>query len=226
MATNYRNLKRGTVFLVLLTVLPLIPWMFTQPLAARFADPLTALKSVSQVSALLGTVLFALGTLLSVSPYFASFFYSDTQSLHRARRFSGVVALLLLLAHPIVLAIKFVPHATSDAMRFLLPAGDWAFNFGVYALVLLLALYGIRFLARGDGRLSRIPLVMGVVLFFGTLHAFFIPSDISQNILLKLYVLSVVGFVLAVCLYQFSFAQKSRGRRSVLHMKRLLWGER
>jgi predicted ferric reductase len=200
---------RGVVLLALLTMFPLIPWVFMRPLAVRFADSTVGLTSFSQLSALFGTVLLALTTLLFVSPRFSSRLFGGTQPLLQARRVSVVVATLLLLTHPVALAIKLIPYSTTDAARFLLPGSDWVFNFGIHALVLLLALYGIQFLSRRSGALRHVPLVLATALFFGTLHAFFIPSDLSHSVVLKTYVLGIVGVSLSECLRQLFITQKN-----------------
>ena len=207
--------KSGVIVLVALTLIPLFLWIDMQPLGSRFVSPEQGLKSVSQVSALLGTVLFAFTLILLAGEKPLGHFFTDKAALLGTQRVAKTVSLLLLLAHPIVLALMLLPEGAAQIVQYFFPQGDWVFNFGIYALVLFMALYAIEFLAKQTSSLRHVLPTMSAILFLGTLHAFFIPSDLSRNPLLKTYVLSIV--VVAFLLYgHHLFALKRSKNTSVV----------
>ncbi len=198
--------RRGTVLLVALTLFPLVPWVLMSSFSARFESLGAVLTSISQISALLGTVLLSLVVLCSLSPRFSGLLLGEGRFSTYTQHLAKSIAVLLLLAHPLVLVIKLIPSSVTEAAHVLLPGGGWALSFGVYALTLLIALYGMEFLARRSGALRHAPQVMGSVLLLGTLHAFFVPSDVSQSVVLKIYILSIVAITFLACL-QRAFSQ-------------------
>jgi ABC-type uncharacterized transport system permease subunit len=174
----------------LLTLIPILIWATMEPLSSRFGSTALALKRVGQISALAGTVLFSAGIILRTK---ISIFGTD--AIKNIRSKSELAALLLLLAHPIIIVTMLVP------------ADGWALSFGIYALLLLIAYHAIQFCAGKNKYLAATPHVLSAVLFLGTLHAFFIPSSLSRNPVLQAYMLAIIGSAFLSYSYQV-FASK------------------
>lgn len=205
------DLNTYTRTIAVLALIPIIPWILIQPLGVRFGDATQALVSLGQMTALVGTVLFALGIIMHSKIFSKNIWRQTPESLKKVLSAMEIVSFLLLASHPIILAVKLAPVSLLETMRFFVPGSDWAFNFGIYALLLLIALYVIRFCAGGGEKLKASPQVLAAVLFLGTLHAFFIPSSLSESLVLKSYVLSLVGLALVVNAVSYFLYKKERG---------------
>lgn len=203
---NFFKTRYGLpVVIGILTSIPLLLWATMEPLSARFENSTQGLTSVGQISALAGTVLFSVVIILRTK---ISAFSAEAVGITRNK--SELLALLLLLAHPIIIMTTLIPESTTSAVSLLLPAGDWVLSFGVYALLLLLAYYAIQFCAGRNIYLKATPHVLAVVLFLGTLHAFFIPSDLSRNPILQTYMLAIIFGAMASYVYQVSAAKRAK----------------
>ncbi|MDC1205402.1 FAD-binding oxidoreductase [Candidatus Pacebacteria bacterium] len=198
----------GLIGILFLTFFPLIPWVFMMPLGMRFGDAFTALGSVGQIAALLGTVLFALTLILSARFHFLEDYFGGVDRIYHVHHIAGTIAFLLLLTHPMVLAIRLVPISVVDAAKFLIPGGDWTLNFGIFSLLLMMSLLTVTFFAKWRYQYLRFAhQILGGAFFLGALHAFLIPSDISQDIVLRTYVLGLSGIAIGAYLYRTIFGR-------------------
>lgn len=183
-------MKKQTITTIVLTLLALIPvpiWSSLEPLGARFETLAYTLKSVGQLSALVGTVLFALLIIVRT-----------LQSKYSQKSNIETMALLLLLMHPLGSAVTLV---SVSSLANPVPL-QWALAFGFYSLGLLLCYVAITFCAGKNNYLQATPHVLSTVLFLGTMHAFFIPSDLSRSPLLQGYVLTIVAIAFISYAYQ------------------------
>lgn len=198
----------GLVTIILLTFFPLIPWFGMMPINERFSDSFIALTSVGQISALLGITLFALAMILSARLHFLEEYFGGLDRVYHVHHIAGTVAFLLLLTHPMVLAIRLIPLSVVEAAKSLLPSGDWALNFGIFSLLLMMSLLMVTFFAKWRYQYLRFAhQILGGAFFLGTLHAFLIPSDISQDIFLRSYILGLSGIAIAAYLYRTVFGK-------------------
>jgi predicted ferric reductase len=135
----------GMSVVVALTFFPLIPWLVMKPLELRFSDAFFTLTSIGQISGLLGVTLFSLTLILSARLHFMEEYFGGLDRVYRVHSYLGTIAFLLLLIHPLVLAIRLIPLSVVDAAKSLLLGSDWAVNFGILSLLLMMSLLGITF---------------------------------------------------------------------------------
>lgn len=193
-----------------IVLFPIIPWMLLAPLSVRFETAATALTSVGQLSALLGTVLFSVVVSMRTSLFSRLFATTSRHSLRKIRQRGELLALILLMSHPVLLATKLASVSYTASVQFFIPGSEWAFNFGIYALLLMGTYYLTQFFA-GEEKLKIAPQVLSAILFLGTLHAFFVPSSFSESFVIKSYVLSFVVLAVAVTALEASgFKLKSK----------------
>lgn len=194
--------RLGVIFLIILVLFPLVPWLSMAPFDFRFGDSFMAMTSVGQITGLIGISLFAVTLMLSARLPILEEYFGSLDRVYRIHHYAGTIAFLFLIVHPLVLAIRLVPVSVVDAARMFLPSGDWALNFGLLALLLMMSLLTVTFFARWRYKFLRFAhQILGVAFFFGALHAFFIPSDLSNNLTLKYYIFSLC-FV-AIILYAY-----------------------
>lgn len=198
--------KVGVVLIVLLTSIPIVLWLLLVPLSFRFGDSSTAFTSIGQLLGIIGMTLFAITLTLSARLAFLEEYFGGLDRMYNVHHYSGVIAFLFLLTHPLILAIPYFQYSSLKAAQFLLPSANWPKNFGIFALLLMMVLLTITLYARWRYQLLRfLHQILGAVFFLGALHSFLIPSDISQSIGLKWYLLSLSGFALAAYLYRTIF---------------------
>jgi len=156
------------------------------------------LTSIGQLTALIGTTLFALSLLLSARLHFFEDYFGGLDRMYNMHHKIGTIAFLFLLVHPLILAFRYIPLSLSDTARFLLFTDDVPKNLGLIALLLLMAPLSVTFLARWKYQILKfIHQLLGFAFFFGALHAFLIPSDISNNLLLMefMFTLTIISLL-------------------------------
>ncbi len=192
--------KIGLFVICLLTALPVLAWFFVKPIEFRYETSFMLLTSLGQVTALLGMVLFALTMLLSARLHFLEEYFGGLDRVYNLHHKLGVFAFLFLTVHPLLLAFRYIQASSLETAQFLLPSSDWPKNWGIVSLLLLMSLLSVTFLAKWRYQILKfIHQILGVSFFFGALHSFLIPSDISNNPILKWYMLTLV--VLAFLAY-------------------------
>lgn len=198
--------RLGLFILFAVILFPIGPWLMMAPLSFRFDDSFMALTSLGQVTGLIGITMFAATLILSARlPLFEDYFGS-LDRVYRIHHYTGTIAFMFLVVHPLVLAVRLIPVSVVEAAKVLLPSGDWALNFGLLALLLMMSLLTVTFFARWRYTYLRfVHQILGLAFFFGALHAFLIPSDVAQDPLLRYYILSLSGVALLLYAYRSLF---------------------
>ena len=206
MNTRSKKGQLGIILIIFLTIIPLVFWFRLQPLSSRYGDSLTLFTSAGQLLGLIGMTLFAVTLILSARLSFLEDYFGGLDRMYNVHHNTGITAFLFLLAHPLFLAIPYLQSSALRAAEFLLPSANWPKNFGIFSLLLMMALLTITLYARWRYQLLRfLHQILGVTFFFGALHGLLMPSDISNSILLKWYMLSLSGFALCGYLYRTIF---------------------
>ncbi len=208
MNTRSKKGQFGVVLIILLTIIPTVMWFFLQPLGSRYGDSFTLLTSIGQLLGLTGMTLFAITLILSARLSFLEDYFGGLDRMYNVHHYSGVIAFLFLLTHPLILAVPYMQSSALRAAEFLLPSANWPKNFGIIALLTMMTLLAITFYSRWRYQLLRfLHQILGVAFFLGALHSLLIPSDISKSIILKWYMLSLFGFALVGYLYRTIFGK-------------------
>jgi len=182
-----------TVFIVL-SLLPIIFWYFSKPISTRFVSSTTTLTSLGQITGLVGMAMFALTLILSSRLKFLENYFGGLNKVYIAHHIFGSIAFILLLFHPLILAGKFAQVSARSAALFLLPGSDWSINFGIIALFLMMIFLVLTFFAKLPYQIWKFShKFLGFAFFFAALHSFFIPSDISRDPILRIYMLALAG---------------------------------
>ncbi len=198
----------GLMSIIALTILPIILWIVMRPLWMRFADPFFALTSIGQITALIGVTLFALTLILSARFHFLEEYFGGLDKMYNIHHISGVIAFTFLVIHPLILAIRLIPISVVESLKLLIPGGDWILNFGIFSLLLMMSLLTITFFAKWRYQYLRFAhQILGGAFFLGALHTYLIPSDISQNILLRIYIIGLVTLAITAYLYRTVFGR-------------------
>lgn len=187
------NLKKhfGWLTILILTILPIARWLFMLPLSFRFLDFYALMTSLGQIAGLLGMTLFSLNLILASRLKFLDKYFSGINFVYNYHRAVGALAFSLLLFHPLFLVFKFLPFSLREAALFLLPfTGNPAVTYGIIALALMIVLLVITFYIKIKYHYWKMShKFMTLVFVFALLHVVFIPSDVSQDYILRYYIL-------------------------------------
>lgn len=199
----FQKANSGWYIFVLLSLTPLIPWALNVPFHYRFADAYSAFTSIGDILGLVGFTMFSLTLVLSVRISFFEDFFGGMNKVYIAHHFFGGLALVLLLFHPISLALSKATISWSSAADFLTPGNDWSVNFGMAGLLFLMALLILTLFVKIPYHIWKwTHKFLGAVFLVAGFHAFTVPSDVSIDPVLKGYMYGILGLGTAAYTYR------------------------
>jgi|GEM_PF-1869704 len=183
----------GTI-IVLLPVLFLVSvWVMMTPLSARFTDLQTSLLSLGRISGLIGLALYSISLVLHVRITFLKKLLLDGAYICKLHHNLGSWALVLLLIHPIALALRFALNDLYYAAKFLVPTDNLVNLAGFLALMIMIAAMLVTFYLKKNHKLWLWVHRSMLIAYLGSfLHLLFVINDTSSNPLLKYYLLSLM----------------------------------
>lgn len=195
----------GLLISIALSLIALILWILAPTAVPRFDTYQHKMTSIGQMMALIGVVMFSINFVFSSRIRFINKLLDGLNVAYQEHSRIGQFALVLLLLHPLFLIPKYA-GSFSYAASFLLPGKDWSINYGILGLWLMLFLIILTLYFKPKYDLWKYThKFLGLALFLGALHVWLIPSDISQYLPLRLYVLFIVFLGLTTFLYRSVF---------------------
>lgn len=197
----------GVLLISFLAFVPFTLWLRMAPLGDRFLGYGATLTSIGQVSGLVGTVLFSLNLLLATRIKYLEKLFFGLNRAYISHHFLGGLAFILLLAHPIVLMIKYLPFGVVGAAQFLLPSSnDLAKTLGIFSLLLMMVLLVITFYLKVKYNIWKAThKFLGLAFFLAGLHVYFINSDVSRSFALRYYMLFIMAVGIFAIFYKTIF---------------------
>ena len=178
----------GISVIFILVIFPMFLWSLMMPLASRFGNFDMTATSLGEISGLLGMVLLTITIILSGRFKFMEPYFGGLDRIYFWHHFLGGIALISLLFHPIILAIRFFGVSLHEAAVFLSPGNGAAMDFGILGLLFLIILLIFTFFIKFPYKTWKIThKFLGVVFILAILHTFLIQSDVSMYWLLKIY---------------------------------------
>lgn len=206
---NINPMKRnfGLWLIIFLAAVPIFIWYGMEKISLRFISFDQALASIGQVSGLTGTVLFALALILGARAKFLDKIFSGINNAYIYHHDLGAIAFSLLLLHPVALALRYVLISTQAAFNFLI-SGDWVIIAGEAGLLIMMFLLILTFFSKLRYQTWKIThKYLGLAFFVSSFHVYFVSSDISQNVLMRTYILSAIIMGMAAILYRSVFPE-------------------
>lgn len=194
----------GWIIVILLSLSPLILWFFSlQPFHFRFITLSTTFTSIGNILALVGISMFSLSFVLSTRLKFLEPYFGGMNKVYVAHHIFGGTAFILLLLHPLAQGFAYLPLSIRAAALYILPGSDWAINVGISTLLFLMTLLILTFFVNIPYHIWKITHnFLGVVFFLGAIHGFFVPSDISRNLPLRIYIFGFVAIAAISYIYR------------------------
>ena len=193
MKETLRN-NLGVVFITAACFMPALFWLFQEPINYRFGNLVETFTSFGQLTGLIGMSMFAVVLFLSARLKIFDKYFDGLGRAYSLHHMLGGLAFILLLFHPLMLAIRYIPSSIQIASGFIFSFGDAAINYGKISLLGMIILLVITFYVKNVMKYETWKLshkLLGAFFFVGGLHMLFIPSDVSFNLPLRWYMILI-----------------------------------
>lgn len=196
--------KTYSIFVIFaLSFFPVLLWMNAASPLPRFSTFAIGMANIGQITGLVGTMLFAISLILSARLRFLEKYFNGLNVLYDRHNELGQISLILLLFHPLFLLPKYAGNSFYAAYVFLAPTANWPQNWGWFSLALMIVLLVLTLYLRPKYNIWRwTHKFLGFAFFLAALHIWFIPSDTSRNIPLRIYMLAFSGIGLTIFIYK------------------------
>jgi len=189
----------GWSILLLISFLPVFLLFYFGPGIENFYTYSEITHKLGQIAALVGMTMFALTFILSTRLKIIEELFGGLDKVYLAHCVLGGTALILILFHPILLVLKFIPSNIPLAAEYLLPGGYWSINFGAIALLGLIGLIFATLYANikyNKWKFSH--KFLGAVFALAVLHIFLVRGEASRDFIFEGYyiyalVVSLIG---------------------------------
>jgi predicted ferric reductase len=197
------NTKIIWVIITFFCLIPVQIWSLMQPVSTRFINTAATMTSLGQLSALIGTVLLSLTFFLSIRAKFIEKLFGELCKVYDTHHIIGTFSFLLLLFHPIFLAIKYATFSISSAVSFITPGTNWAINFGIFSIVLMILFLLFTFFINLKYEKWKLThQLLGAAFLLAIMHIFLVTSDISRSLTLKACMIIFISMGMVSFLYQ------------------------
>ncbi|NOZ80622.1 MAG: hypothetical protein GXP63_03020 [DPANN group archaeon] len=196
----------GWTALLLISLIPVFLWMRWGPGTREFVDYASITHSLGELFGLVAMTMFALTFLLSARISWIEDVFGGLDRVYMTHGILGGTALILILAHPIFLVLKFVPSRMDQAAAYLLPSSSWSVNLGIIALLgMVVLLFITLFTKMRYDRWKFTHEFMGLMFLLTVLHIFLVRGTISQDDIFAGYY-AYASVVAAIGLFGFSYS--------------------
>lgn len=187
--------------IVFLSLIPVIIWSFMESFGLRFLDFNSITTSIGQILGLIGMALFSINLILSGRLKILDRFFKGLDKVYKNHGRIGSLAFSLILFHPIFLVVKYLSFSIKQAGLFFVPFLNIPVTWGIISLFLMIILISFTFYIKLKYHVWKMSHKFMILSFaFSVLHVFFITSDVSRNLFLKYYILSLaaVGLIISI----------------------------
>jgi len=197
---KYLNAKQ---ILTIPTFITLSLWLLSKrSLLEIVNDPL---RSLSQIFSLIGLIYMMISLILSTRKRFVEDGIGGLDKVYEMHHLVGSLSFVLLLNHPLLLAIKALPQPTLVS-QYLLIGNFLPYNLGIIGIYLMiLAFIFMVFVRLPYNMWLRTHQLLGFAGIMGSIHALLIASDISVYLPLRIWMMIWIFFGSLSFLYIFLF---------------------
>jgi len=213
--------KIGILAILLLTLIPVGRWFFLEPLNYRFFNFIGTMTSLGQLAGIIGLTLFSINLILSARIKIIERFFYGLNKVYSYHHKLGAISFALILFHPLFLVVSYLTVSLKLAADFFIPFNNIPVTYGILSLLLMIILMVMTFYIQMKYHHWKMSHKFMVVVFMlGLLHSMFIPSDISRDMFLRVYLLGL-GFIgLALGFYQ-AFLSKWIHNNAIYNLKKV-----
>jgi len=201
---EYLKKNSGVISIWFLVLFPVFVWFFDTSFYIRTESVTNILQALGQVTGIVGMVLFAVNLILASRLKFFDKIFFGINKMYAYHHMLGGIAFSFLLFHPTFLVLQYASISFDAVRLFFAPSVEKApVIFGVVSLwVMIFALVATFYMHLKYQVWKGIHKFLGLAFFLGGIHAFLIPSTISNNAVLKYYMLALSIFALGSAVYR------------------------
>jgi predicted ferric reductase len=207
----------GWIGIILLSILPAIAWYAFGPARTYPLDYTNVTHFIGQVTGLVGMTMFAFTFVLSTRWTIFEDIFGGLDKVYQVHKTLGVIALILLLFHPIFLILKFLPDQMNRAAEYLTLSAFQSVNYGLFALLGMIMLIFITFYISMRYHVWKwTHKTMGIFFILAVLHIFLVRGDVARdNIFDGYYIFAIIVSAIGISAYIYSLLLK--GMKSALY---------
>lgn len=194
----------GVILSFFISFSPLIFWYFAmQPFYYRFSNIYSGLTSLGEITGLIGIAMYSVTLVMSARLKLIEDFFGGMNKVYIWHHVLGAVSFIFLLIHPLSLAFARITYSVKEAAIFLLPGADWSIDLGIAGLLLMMVLLILTIFRTIPYQIWLFThKFFGLAFLIGTIHAFYVPSDISRYFPLKIYMFFIINAGMIAYLYR------------------------
>lgn len=185
------------------TFITLSLWLLSKnSLLGIVNDPL---RSLSQIFSLIGLIYMMIALMLSTRKRFIEDMIGGLDKVYEMHHIVGSVSFVLLINHPLLLAIKALPQA-SLVSQYLFIGNFLPYNLGVIAMYLMISAFIFMVFVRLPYHVwLRTHQLLGFAGIIGGIHALLITSDISVYLPLRIWMFAWIALGFLSFVYVFLY---------------------
>lgn len=179
--------KTGPYIIAIVACIPIYFWL---PFAS-FINLTAVLRSMGQVTALVGTALICINFILTTRLRFIEALFSGLNRVYIVHAYVGAIGFIFVLLHPTGILLSYVNVSLSAAVDLLTPSiANLPTFVGITALVTMMVLMILTLYVKFDYDLwKKTHQYLGLVLLLSAIHALLIGSTMATSQPLRLYMM-------------------------------------
>lgn len=183
---------------------PLLLWITHEPLSARFETPYIALTNSGRLLGIMAMVMFCLNVILSARVSLLETLFGGLNKVFIAHHIIGGLALITILAHPLLLALRHMSTSPINAAKQLIPfMNDTMTTVGIVSLWLFVSLMVITLYIKLPYKIWLLThKFMGLVLLGIVVHIILGSADINQDLRLKVFAWVLLAMAVMAFVYR------------------------
>lgn len=201
----YKVLKvTGWPLVWVLTLAPVWRWATMVPIESRFANKTLWLLSLGQITALSGLVLFSLSLLLATRSGFLEDLFGGQNKVYMAHHKIGALSFVLLMVHPMMVAMMYTQLGLKKAAEMLLPLpSNIPVSLGVLSLWILIGLLVVTLYVKLPyGLWLKTHKLLGVSFVLGGAHALIVKNQLVHDRFIRWYIITTVAIGVVSWIYR------------------------
>ncbi len=204
----------GVAAIVVAAIIPLLLWNAIEPISSRFSGYAGTMLSLGQIFGLLGIVLYSINLIMASRMPFIDKVFVGLNRAYIFHHLIGGTAFLFILFHPIMMSARLIPLSVKEAALIFVPTiQDFDIAFGIIALLTMMGALVFTYWGRLEYETwKNVHRFLAPGFLLAGLHVYFISSDVSASMPLRVYIL---GFIAAGVL---SYAYRLFGLRLFRHI--------
>ncbi len=183
-------------------------WFSVMPISDRIYNVQETLRSIGQLTALLGFGMIAINLILSGRFKRLETFFGGMDKMYILHHILGGIGFIFVLLHPLFIAGAYYIDSPIAASNILLPGANVYKNLGNISLILFMTLIVLTLFVKLPYELwHKTHKLMGLAFLLGGVHAYFMGSDVRANLMLRAMILLLTFVALSVYAYRTLFGR-------------------